>query len=148
MLNLGFKSRVVKMGLLVLGLGIAGAVVAQTHEQQVAQRLQPVGQVCLAGEPCATGGAPAASGATAAAFDPATTYDQYCAMCHNTGMAGAPRRGDADHWTARVEEAGFATIVTNAVNGVNAMPPRGMCTTCSDEDIATLVEYLSGESAE
>lgn len=145
MLSNGFKSRVVKLGLLVLSLGLVGSVWAQSiSEQQIAERLQPVGNVCLAGEDCAAGGATVAASAASAVFSAEATYDQYCAMCHNTGMAGAPERSDAAHWEARIADAGLDTIVTNAINGINAMPPRGMCSTCSDENIAELVDYLAG----
>ena len=148
------NSRVIKLGLMIVGLGVASAALAQSvRDQQIAERLQPVGSVCLAGEACATGGsAPAAGGSVAqaggAAFSAQGTYEQYCAMCHNTGMAGAPRREDADHWAARVEEIGLQAVVTNAINGINAMPPRGMCATCTDEQIGEVVQYLSGASAE
>ena len=148
------NSRVIKLGLMIVGLGVASAALAQSvRDQQIAERLQPVGSVCLAGEACATGGsAPAAGGAVAQAagaeFSAQGTYEQYCAMCHNTGMAGAPRREDADHWAARVEEIGLSAVVNNAINGINAMPPRGMCATCTDEQIGEVVQYLSGASAE
>ena len=147
MLKLGLKSRAVKLVLIALGFSIAGAVVAQSRDEIIAERIAPVGQVCLLGEECAQGQAAAAAGGNAAAggeFDVTATFDQNCAMCHNTGMAGAPRRDDTAHWEARLADAGFDTMVTNAINGVNAMPPRGMCTTCSDENIAELVRYLSG----
>ncbi|GGG59677.1 cytochrome C5 [Pseudohongiella nitratireducens] len=146
MLKLGLKSRAVKLVLIALGFSIAGAVVAQTRDEVIAERIAPVGQVCLLGEECAQGQAAASSGGAAAGgeFDVTATFDQNCAMCHNTGMAGAPRRDDTAHWEARLADAGFDTMVTNAINGVNAMPPRGMCTTCSDENIAELVRYLSG----
>lgn len=151
MFSLDLKSRAVKLALLVLGLGIASAAVAQSARQaQISERLAPVGQVCLAGEPCSAssssaGASAGAAGADAGAFSVSGTYDQYCAMCHGTGMAGAPLRGDADHWTARLADVGIDTVVTNAINGINAMPPRGMCTTCSDDDMAELVDYLVGE---
>lgn len=150
MLNLGLKSRVIKLGLVVLGISVAGAVLAQSAlEQQVAERLQPVGTVCLAGEPCASGASSGGSAQAATAeFSAEGTYNQYCAMCHNTGMAGAPRREDADHWTARVGEVGLSGIINNAINGINAMPPRGMCATCTDEQIGEVVQFLSGASAE
>ena len=146
MLKLGLKSRAVKLVLIALGFSIAGAVVAQTRDEVIAERIAPVGQVCLLGEECAQGQAAASSGGAAAGgeFDVTATFDQNCAMCHNTGMAGAPRGDDTAHWEARLADAGFDTMVTNAINGVNAMPPRGMCTTCSDENIAELVRYLSG----
>lgn len=151
MLNLGLKSRVVRLALLVMGIGIAGSVVAQSaRDQMIADRLAPVGQVCLAGEECASGAAPAAAQASAGggAFDVTASYDQYCAMCHNTGMAGAPMRDAEDHWATRMSEDGFDGVLANAINGINAMPARGMCATCSDDELSELVEYLSGHSPE
>jgi|SRR5690554_3813499 len=152
MLSLGFNSRVVKFALLVVGLGIASVAVAQsTRQAQITERLAPVGEVCLAGEPCASAaGSPAgatagAGAADAGAFSVSGTYDQYCAMCHGTGMAGAPLLGDDDHWGARLADVGIDTVVANAINGINAMPPRGMCNTCSDEEMAELVDYLIDE---
>lgn len=148
------NSRVIKLGLMILGLGVASAALAQSvRDQQIAERLQPVGSVCLAGEECATGASAAVvtgsvAQAATAGFSAQGTYDQYCAMCHNTGMANAPRRDDADHWAARVEEVGLTTIINNAITGINAMPPRGMCATCTDEQIGEVVQYLSGASAE
>lgn len=143
------NSRVIKLGLMIVGLGVASAAFAQSvRDQQIAERLQPVGSVCLAGEACATGGSASVAQAASAEFSAQGTYEQYCAMCHNTGMANAPRRDDAAHWTARVEEIGLSALVTNAINGINAMPPRGMCATCTDEQIGEVVEYLSGASAE
>jgi cytochrome c5 len=145
MLSNGLKSRVVKLALLVLSIGIAGSVWAQsTRDQQIAERLQPVGTVCLAGEDCASAGATVVASAANAVFSAEATYDQYCAMCHNTGMAGAPERSNDAHWEARIADAGLDTIVSNAISGINAMPPRGMCATCSDDNIAELVDYLAG----
>ncbi len=157
MLNLGMKSRVVRLGLLVLSISVAGSVWAQSaRHQQIAERLAPIGSVCLAGEDCAAGAAapmavvaPAVVAVTgaAASFNVSASYDQYCAMCHNTGMAGAPTRVATDHWVARLADVGFNTIVTNAITGINAMPARGMCMTCSDDEIAELVTYLMGDAA-
>jgi len=156
MLSKGMQSRVVKIGLMIVGLSVAGAALAQSvRDQQIAERLAPVGTVCLAGDACATGGsapataaAPAMAQAASAEFSAQATYEQYCAMCHNTGMANAPRLGDEAHWTARVAEVGLATITTNAITGINAMPARGMCATCTDEQIGEIVQYLSGVTAQ
>jgi cytochrome c5 len=152
MLNLVLKSRALKLALLVLGISVAGTVVGQSaRHQQIAERLAPVGSVCLAGEDCAAGAAApmavVAVTAAVASFNASASYDQYCAMCHNTGMAGAPTRVATDHWVARLADVGFNTIVTNAITGINAMPARGMCMTCSDDEIAELVTYLMGDAA-
>ncbi len=88
MLKLGLKSRAVKLMLIALGFSIAGAVVAQTRDEMIAERIAPVGQVCLLGEECAQGQAAASNGGAAAGgaaaggeFDVAATFDQNCAMC-------------------------------------------------------------------
>lgn len=162
MFSKGVQSRVVKISLMIVGLSVAGAALAQSvRDQYIAERLAPVGSVCLAGDACATGGSASVGSAVAssapamtiaqaatAEFNVVGTYDQYCAMCHNTGMANAPRLGDEAHWTARVAEVGLAVITTNAITGINAMPARGMCATCTDEQIGELVEYLAGVTAQ
>lgn len=159
MLSKGMQSRVVKIGLMIVGLSVAGAALAQSaRDQQIAERLAPIGSVCLAGEACVTGSAtassssgnaaPAMAQAASAEFSASATYEQYCAMCHNTGMANAPRRDDAAHWTARIADVGLATITNNAITGINAMPARGMCATCTDEQIGEIVQYLSGVTAQ
>jgi cytochrome c5 len=159
MFSKGMQSRVIKISLMLVGLSVAGAALAQSaRDQLIAERLAPAGSVCLAGDACVTGSSAAGSSASTAApamaqaasaeFSASATYEQYCAMCHNTGMANAPRRDDAAHWTARVGEVGLATITNNAITGINAMPARGMCATCTDEQIGELVEYLAGITAQ
>jgi len=36
--------------------------------------------------------------------------------------------------------------VTNAIAGINNMPPKGLCFTCNDDDIKLLVEYMIDSS--
>lgn len=159
MFSKGMQSRVIKISLMLVGLSVAGAALAQSaRDQLIAERLAPAGSVCLAGDACVSGSSaagssastagPAMAQAASAEFSASATYEQYCAMCHNTGMANAPRRDDAAHWTARVAEVGLATITNNAITGINAMPARGMCATCTDEQIGELVEYLAGITAQ
>ncbi|MGM0632225.1 MAG: c-type cytochrome [Pseudomonadota bacterium] len=79
-------------------------------------------------------------------FDPARTYTQSCAACHNSGAAGAPRFGNSDDWSARMEK-GFDTLVEHTIDGFNnIMPPRGMCFDCTDEQLAEVVQYILDES--
>ena len=138
--------RIARSTLVVLLVVYAGSLIAQTSDQLVAERMKPVGDVCLAGDACAGGAAvPAAAGAATAEFSAEAQYTTSCAMCHNAGVAGAPRLDDAAQWASRVEAKGMETVVQNAINGVNAMPPRGMCMTCSDENIAALVEYMTSQ---
>jgi cytochrome c5 len=148
------KTNLMRVSVMVVcALIFTGSVFAQTSEARIAERIKPAGEVCLAGEPCAgeptaaaIGNSPPSSVASGETFNAEQTYQQSCAMCHNSGMAGAPKLDDADAWAARLEEKGLSLLVQNAITGINAMPPRGMCMTCSDENIETLVKYLLGQT--
>jgi cytochrome c5 len=136
--------RIVRISALLASVVFAGSLAAQSREELVAERLKPIGEVCLAGEACAAGGlaAPAAAGE----FSVEATYTASCSLCHASGMAGAPRTDDAAAWAARIAEKGIEGLVANAISGVYAMPARGMCMTCSDENIAALVEYITTQA--
>lgn len=140
-------------------------------QQSVEENVRPAGQVCLAGQPCvgttvgSAAAAPAAAmpaaapvaaaveapaepvveaAAEVAAFDVESTYQMSCFACHGTGAAGAPIMGDADAWTERMAK-GMDAVMVNVINGINAMPPKGLCMTCSDENLQSLVNYMSGQ---
>jgi cytochrome c5 len=79
-------------------------------------------------------------------FDPARTYTQSCGACHNSGAAGAPRMGNSADWTSRLEK-GMDVLVEHTINGFNnIMPPKGMCFTCSDDELRAVVQYILDES--
>lgn len=81
-------------------------------------------------------------------FSPSRTYTQSCAACHNSGAAGAPRFGNSEDWSARMEK-GFDTLVQNTIDGYNnIMPPKGMCFDCTDEQLAEVVQYILDESVQ
>ncbi|MDP1931727.1 MAG: c-type cytochrome [Gammaproteobacteria bacterium] len=135
--------RIARFSMLALGVVFAGSIAAQSSDQLVAERMKPIGEVCLAGQACAGGAAPMVlAQAATAEFSAAAQYTQSCAMCHTPGVAGAPRLDNAAEWAARVAAKGRDTIVQNAITGINAMPPRGMCMTCTDENMAALVDYM------
>ena len=68
-------------------------------------------------------------------------YNKSCVACHASGAAGAPITGNAEQWAPRIEK-GMDVMVASVVNGLNAMPPKGMCYDCSTEDYKALVEYM------
>jgi cytochrome c5 len=80
-----------------------------------------------------------------AGFDVEAVYMQSCWACHNSGAAGAPRVGDTAAWATRMEK-GFEAVLANSINGINAMPPKGMCMTCSDDQLRELVQYMVDSS--
>ena len=69
-------------------------------------------------------------------------YNKSCAVCHNAGVAGAPKTGDADAWAPKLEK-GMDVLVQSVQTGLNAMPPKGMCFDCSDEDYRALINYMA-----
>lgn len=69
-------------------------------------------------------------------------YNKSCAVCHATGAANAPKTGDAAAWEPRMAK-GMDALVASVNQGLNAMPPKGMCFDCSDEDYKALIEYMA-----
>jgi cytochrome c5 len=76
-------------------------------------------------------------------FNAEQKYMASCFACHSTGAAGAPKVGDgfAAEWTPRMEK-GMDAVVTNAINGINTMPPKGLCFDCNDDDLRAIVQYM------
>ncbi len=86
----------------------AGAVDA---ELAVAQRIEKVGSVEIrdANRPLEAG---------------ATVYKAQCAACHEAGLAGAPKFGDAGAWAARIA-TGYEALLNSALKGKGAMGAQG-----------------------
>lgn len=89
--------------------------------------------------------APVAATATVDAGKGKQVYDSACMACHATGAAGAPKVGDKAAWEPRIAQ-GMDTLVKHAIEGIRAMPPKGTCMTCSDDDLKAAVSYMVGES--
>ena len=51
-------------------------------------------------------------------------YKAQCAACHDSGMLGSPKFGDAAAWGPRIGQ-GLATLATHALKGFKAMPAQG-----------------------
>lgn len=141
------KSSKLIMGCLAtLGL-TAGIAVAQddTEREAIAERLKPVGELCLPGEDCGTAMAASSGGGDTSSdggsVDGEGIYNNVCMACHDTGAAGAPVRGDEAGWSERTGK-GFETLLSHAINGFNAMPARGGNPNLSDAEVEAAVAYL------
>ncbi|MEH6356467.1 MAG: c-type cytochrome, partial [Marinobacter sp.] len=128
----------------LLGFGLTAGAVMASVEDEIRARIQPVGELCLQGTECGSAAAPTAT-ASAGPRSGSEVYGAVCLACHTTGAAGAPVIGDASAWAPRVEQ-GLDTLISHAINGYNAMPAKGGCASCPDEEIAAAVEYLVAES--
>lgn len=74
----------------------------------------------------------------------ADLYNQSCAACHATGVAGAPKVGDKDAWAPRIAE-GMGVMMHIAINGQGAMPPRG-ASSASDDELRNAVLYMISQT--
>ena len=107
------------------------------QERAMSERLAPAGEVTLVGD---VAGAPAAGngGGSRSGDD---VYNTSCKTCHGAGMAGAPKFGAPDEWTARIDK-GMDTLYTSAISGFQGMPPKGLCMDCSDDELKAAVDYM------
>lgn len=103
----------------------AGAV---DQELATAVRIQKVGSVELrdANRPLQAGDA---------------VYKAQCAACHDAGLAGAPKFGDAGAWAARVA-TGYDALLNSALKGKGAMGAQGGGA-FSDIEIGRAVVHLA-----
>jgi len=72
-------------------------------------------------------------------------YKTKCQVCHAAGVAGAPKFGDKAAWAPRIAQ-GMDTLVQHSITGLNAMPPKGTCMDCTDEQMKAAVEYMVDNS--
>jgi len=138
-------------GLLLIAIIIGEVVIGQQGNdemtvesvdtmQDMAMRLQPV--VSL--DEMRSSMTVASAAGDTADKSPDQLYQGACLACHSTGAAGAPKIGDAAAWTARLAK-GLDALVTSAINGIGAMPPRGG-SQFNDDQIRATVEYILSES--
>jgi cytochrome c5 len=76
-------------------------------------------------------------------------YMNFCAPCHATGVAGAPKVGDKAAWGPRLKQ-GEKTLVERSIKGFQGasgfMPARGGNSALSDSEVADAVAYMAAQS--
>ena len=76
-------------------------------------------------------------------------YMNFCASCHDSGLAGAPKVGDKENWQKRLSK-GEEDVIANAINGYQGetgfMPAKGGMSSLSDEEVAAAVKYMIEQS--
>lgn len=145
----------------ILLFALSRVVAGRTQEQNVlveaeyvkavAQRLEPVARVAIAGqdnsalaiEPAA--GAGAAPAGAAVLTSGVEVYEQACATCHAQGIAGAPKATDAAAWAPRVAK-GKDILYMHAIEGyqgsAGVMPAKGGRPDLSDELVRAAVDHM------
>jgi len=145
------KNITVLVGLLLVAV-IIGEVLIGPHSDEpamaqpmdtredIAMRLKPV----ISLDEMRSNMTVASAAGDSADKSPEQLYQAACLACHNTGAAGAPKIGDAAGWKPRIAK-GLDALVSSALIGIGAMPPRGG-SQYSDDQIRSVVEYILAES--
>jgi len=69
-------------------------------------------------------------------------YTRYCFSCHAAGVAGAPQVGNPAAWESRLAK-GREALVQATIDGIPpGMPARGLCSSCTDQELAEAVDFM------
>lgn len=131
--------------LIIIASKLTSEVAEYKPQEVVLGNIKPVGNVYVAGESEPEPVIAAADTATAEPRSGESIYNTSCLACHATGAAGAPKLGDAAAWAPRIA-AGMDALMANVSNGLNAMPPKGLCMDCSTDELMAVIEYMVANS--
>ena len=122
-------------------------------DKDLVSRIEKIGQVCVLGKECTK-----EVKTISEVVEPAKpevsiqkissvekNYNVGCATCHNSGVAGAPVFRDEAQWVSRIAK-GMDVLYSNSINGFSVMPAKGMCFTCTDDEIKEIVDYMVNAS--
>ena len=114
--------------------------VSPIYTQTTDEIIKPIGSVYLEGEIDITKVA-AAPKKSVKARAGKEIYANTCATCHATGVAGAPKYSNKADWSTRTKQ-GINGLLKVAIQGKGAMPPRGTCSNCSDDELKGAINYI------
>lgn len=72
-------------------------------------------------------------------------YQDTCSACHENAAIGAPLLGDKEAWK-KVTSKGLDAVYKNAINGINAMPPKGGNMDLGDDEFKKVINYMIEKS--
>lgn len=116
---------------------------------QIEQRIKPLGQVRLEEDATQAQAAQAIKTEEVVKKDASPgkkIYDQYCHVCHQAGVAGAPKFQNAADWKTRTAGKSLDDLLAISKKGLNAMPAKGTCMDCSDADLKAAIQYMLPKS--
>ena len=129
-------TRLIALVSVVLLLG--GSAFALAINDEIRERIKPEGSVNVSGEA-------REEAQEQAARSGEEVYAAACAACHDSGAAGAPRTGRAGDWSDRLAQD-MDTLYDHAINGIGAMPAKGGCSGCSEEEVRNATDFMIAES--
>ncbi|KTD66512.1 cytochrome c5 [Legionella santicrucis] len=112
----------------------------ETQQQEIQLRIQPVGQVSVQKKT-------KADNKTTSDEEPGQEiYERYCVVCHKDGLAGAPRFRNEQDWKLRLTGRKLDDLVASSLKGLNAMPAKGTCIKCNEDDLKAAISYMLPKS--
>ncbi len=88
-----------------------------------------------------------AAGNAAAQAKGDATYKKACGVCHDQGIAGAPKLGDKAAWAPRIKQ-GKDALYTVSIKGKpgTGMVAKGGNASLSDADVKAAVDFMVDKS--
>ncbi|MDB6062650.1 MAG: cytochrome c5 [Verrucomicrobiaceae bacterium] len=125
-----------------IALSVSSHALTDKQKKDVDARTKPVGSLCLEGDSTCGVAVAASNGKPKTGEE---VYTGTCTMCHGAGVGGAPKFGDKAAWKDRIAES-LPTLHDHAIAGIRAMPPKGTCAACSDDEVKAAVDYMVAHS--
>ncbi len=103
--------------------------------------------ICLVALVATTGCSNGGDSADSTSADPEdhpgfAVYRKYCRTCHQGGVSGSPIFGKKEDWEERVAK-GRDVLLQNTIDGMPpAMPVKGLCMSCTDEELDEAIDYM------
>ena len=74
----------------------------------------------------------------------AQLYQDHCAACHHPSnvMVSSPKAGSDRDWAPRLQK-GLPALTQSAVEGFEAMPPKGNCENCTPSEIEAAIRFMA-----
>lgn len=128
----------------IICITVSGSLFALSdREELILERIKPVGEVHLLGSEVVST-SPVSNGSIGT-FNAEERYNSVCTACHDTGVSGSPIVGDKASWEPRIAQ-GMDTLLKHAVSGLNAMPPKGLCMDCTEDQLMAIIEFMVNKS--
>jgi cytochrome c5 len=127
------KKLTLAVAMLLTTLGLQAST--EQEADAIAKRIAPVGQVYVAGAAAAT------EAVAAGQRSGEQVYQSACFACHGTGALDAPKP-NSEAWKPRLAQ-GFDVLLKHSIEGFNNMPAMGTCTTCSEDEIAAAIRFMT-----
>lgn len=137
-------SKTLVSALSLLAISTFPVTAMASNVDDIQQRVKKIGKLNIGDAAPPAAPAQSSENTAPAQINGADLYQANCFACHGTGAAGAPILGQADVWAPRIAN-GEATLIDHAINGFNAMPPRGGFP-LSDDEIKAVVAYMIEKS--